>query len=97
MKPAPTKTWTTQERFELELAFGPSTVIAYPHISQTQLSLGRYRGATINEQRFCYVPESDELIRLDAAKLIDSIRKAKRKANRLEQQDAALAAQLGLV
>ena len=97
MTPAPSTSWTEQERLLLGIKYGMSTTLAYPNISNSMLSLGRFGGCTVNGMRFVYAPESDELIRIDAAKLIDTMRKAEAKAARAKQREAARAAQSELI
>jgi hypothetical protein len=97
MTPAPSTSWTELERLELGAAFGFGAELAYHGISNSMLSLGRFGGCTVNEKRFVYVPESDELVRIDAAKLIDTMRKAEAKAARAKQREAAKAAQTELI
>jgi hypothetical protein len=97
MTQAPSTSWTESERLALGLAFGFDAVLAYPNISDSILSLGRFGGCAVNEKRFVYVPEADELVRVDAVKLIDTMRKAEAKAARAKQREAARAAQTELI
>ena len=97
MTPAPSTSWTEHERLVLGDMFGFNAELSHRNISQSILSLGRFGRCRIGGLQFVYVPEADELVRIDAAKLIDTMRKAEAKAARTKRREAARAAQSELI
>lgn len=67
-------------RDELDAKFGPTEVIAYPRVSQSQLSIARhYGGITLNSHNFTYNPTDDSLIRDDVLKWASKLLKEREK------------------
>ena len=71
---------------------GPT--LGWREVSMTQLSIARYSGAiTVDDKRYTYMPETDELIRDDVLK---AIKRHKRKARKALDEVAQIDQQLDL-
>ena len=87
-------TLTDAERAAVLLMLAPDDEFMFRQVGMGMLSLARYSGAAmVNGKRFTYMREHDELVRDDVLKLVESLRKAQRKADKA----AAKAAQRELL
>lgn len=67
---------------------GPQDNLGWRNVRWTQLSIARHYGGTrVNDVYYEYIPETDELVRGDIAKMIRAAWKKKRKAREPEQGD----------
>lgn len=87
-------TLTDAERAALLAVLDPNEVFIHRGVSGGILSIARhYGGATVDCKRYKYIADSDELVRDDVLLLVEKMRKAQRKADRM----AAKAAQGNLL
>ena len=87
-------TLTDAERAAVQLMLRPDEEFMFRDVSVSQVSIARHRGAaTVLGKRYTYILDSDELVRDDVLRLVETIRKLQRKVAREQQREAAKAAQ----
>lgn len=67
---------------------GPQDNLGWRDVRFTQLSIARhYGGTTVNGVHYEYIPETDELVRGDIAKMIRAARKKAARAKQPKQRE----------
>ena len=76
---------------DLKKQFGASEVIAYPNVSNSQLSIARHYGGTkVNGKEYTYNHEDDSLIRNDVLKFMKKLTAKTPSKTRVEEAQPSL-------